>query len=118
MDESQGIQTALEISTGNSRAQCLAKLGRILAKENNFREAKDKIQQAIEIRIQHGEQDSVMLGATYNDMAGELSALIHIEQGHKTHIQVTFLNFRFSSAKSLTQTVSNHKTGTKNVSKF
>ena len=85
LDESQGIQTALEISTGNSRAQCLAKLGRILAKENNFREAKEKIQQAVKIRIQHGQQDSVMLGATYNDMAGELSALIHIEQDHKTH---------------------------------
>ena len=117
--DSHGIQTTHKINTGNSRAQCLAKLGRILAKENKFREAKDKIQQAIEIRIQRGEQDSVMLGATYNDMAGELSALIHIEQGgHKTHIQVTFLYFRFSSAKSLTQTVSNHKTGTKNVSKF
>ena len=116
--DSHGIQTALEISTGNSRAQCLAKLGRILAKENNFLEAKDKIQQAIDIRKYHGEQDSVMLGATYNDMAGELSALILVEQGHYTHIQVTFLNFRFSSANSLTQTVSNHKTGTKNVSKF
>ena len=116
--DSHGIQTALEISTGNSRAQCLAKLGRILAKENNFLEATDKIQQAIDIRKNHGEQDSVMLGATYNDMAGELSALILVEQGHKTHIKVTFLNFRFSSANSLTQTVSNHKTGTKNVSKF
>ena len=80
--DSHGIQTALEISTGNSRAQCLAKLGRILAKENNFLEAKDKIQQAIYIRKNHGEQDSVMLGATYNDMAGELSALILVEQGH------------------------------------
>ena len=80
--DSHGIQTALEISTGNSRAQCLAKLGRILAKENNFLEATDKIQQAIDIRKNHGEQDSVMLGATYNDMAGELSALILVEQGH------------------------------------
>ena len=82
LEHSHGIQTALEVSTGNSRAQCLAKLGRILAKENNFLEAKDKIQQAIDIRKHHGEQDSVMLGATYNDMAGELSALILVEQGH------------------------------------
>ena len=81
--ESQGIQTALEISTGNSRAQCLAKHGRILAKENEFREARENIQQAIDIRIQHGEQDSVMLGATYNDMAGEFS----LEQGHQPHLQ-------------------------------
>ena len=70
--EAHGIQTALGISTGNSRAQCLAKLGRILATENKFHEARDTIQQAIDIRIQHGEQDSAMLGATYNDMAGEL----------------------------------------------
>ena len=89
--DAQGIQTALKINTGNSRAQCLAKLGRILAKEKKFREARVKIQQAIDIRIQHGEQDSVMLGATYNDMAGEFSALTimtveHIEQlGHSTH---------------------------------
>ena len=77
--DSHGIQTALEISTGNSRAQCLAKLGRILAKENKFREARDMIQEAIEIRKKHGEQDSVMLGATYNDMAGESSALIYCD---------------------------------------
>ena len=83
LEEAQGIQAALEINTGNSRAQCLAKLGRILAKENKFREARDKIQQAIDIRIPHGEQDIVMLGATYNDMAGELLLYIHhIEQGN------------------------------------
>ena len=87
LEHSRRIQTALDINTGNSRAQCLAKLGRILAKENNFREARDMIRQAIEIRIQHGEQDSVMLGATHNDMAGELSGSIiviiqHVEQGH------------------------------------
>ena len=87
LEDSREIQTALEINTGNSRAQCLAKLGRILAKENKFREARDMIRQAIEIRIQHGEEDRVMLGATYNDMAGESSALTiviiqHVEQGH------------------------------------
>ena len=87
LEHSRGIQTTLKINIGNSRAQCLAKLGRILAKENKFREARDMIRQAIEIRIQHGEQDRVMLGATHNDMAGELSALTiviiqHVEQGH------------------------------------
>ena len=93
--ESQGIQSALEISTGNSRAQCLAKHGRILAKENKFPKAREKIEQAIDIRIQHGEQDSVMLGATYNDMAGEfipftIMNLQPIEQGHLfKHIQCT-----------------------------
>ena len=69
--EADRIQTAFGINTGNSRAQCLAKLGRCLTKENNFREGKEKIQQAINIRLRHGEEDSVMLGATYNDLAGE-----------------------------------------------
>ena len=87
LEEAQGIQVEQEINTGNSRAQCLAKLGRILAKENKFREARDKIEQAIDIRIQHGEQDIVMLVATYNDKAGEFSILTivtveHIKQGH------------------------------------
>lgn len=73
------IQTTLEINTGNSRAQCLSKLGRCLAKERNSREqGKSKIKEAIRIRINaHGDENGdedickVMLGATYNDMAGE-----------------------------------------------
>ena len=60
----------LDINTGNSRAQCLSKLGRCLAKEGQFREGKEKIQRAIDIRQGHGEEDIVMLAATYNDMAG------------------------------------------------
>ena len=70
------IQTALQINTGNSRAQCLAKSGRCLVKKGEFREGKEKIQQAIEIRREHGDEDSVMLGATYNDLAGELGGLV------------------------------------------
>lgn len=60
----------LGISTGNSRAQCLAKLGRCLVKEQSFTEGKEKIRQAIDIRKARGEADIVMLGATYNDLAG------------------------------------------------
>ena len=54
----------------NSRAQCLAKLGRCLVKEQSFTEGKEKIRQAIDIRKARGEADIVMLGATYNDLAG------------------------------------------------
>ena len=74
--EADRTQTALKINTGNSRAQCLAKLGRCLAKEGQFREGKEKIQQAIEIRRRHGEEDIVMLCATYNDLAGEFGGLV------------------------------------------
>ena len=70
--EGDRIQSSLDldINTGNSRAQCLSKLGRCLAKEGKFLEGKQKIQQAIVIRQRHGDEDIVMLGATYNDMAG------------------------------------------------
>ena len=74
--EADGFQTALQINTGNSRAQCLAKLGRCLAKKGQFREGIEKIQQAIEIRRRHGDEDSVMLGATYNDLAGKFGGLV------------------------------------------
>ena len=63
------IQDNLGVRTGNSRAQCLAKLGRCLAKEGSFKEAKEKVQQAIKIRSE-GQDDDVMLGATYNDLGG------------------------------------------------
>ncbi len=77
--EADRIQRSLGINDGNSRAQCLAKLGRCLVKERNFSEGKDKIQQAIDIRKARGDKDIVMLGATYNDLAGECNAfLIHI----------------------------------------
>ena len=64
------IQRILGVETGNSRAQCLAKLGRCLAKEGSFKEAKEKVQQAIKIRSER-QDDNVMLGATYNDQAGK-----------------------------------------------
>ena len=60
----------LSINAGNSRAQCLSKLGRCLVKEGKFLEGKEKIQQAIDIRQRHGDEDIIMLAATYNDMAG------------------------------------------------
>ena len=77
--EADGLQTALGINSGNSRAQCLAKLGRCLAKEHDSRERGNaKIKEAIRIRLNaHGDENGgedickVMLGATYNDMAGE-----------------------------------------------
>lgn len=74
--EADRIQRALGISTGNSRAQCLAKLGRCLAKERKYHEAEEKIQQAIGIRKEYGHQDIVMLGATYNDYGGKLNGTI------------------------------------------
>ena len=63
------IQSNLGVKKGNSRAQCLAKLGRCLATEGFFEEAKEKVQQAIRIRSE-GQDDDVMLGATYNDLGG------------------------------------------------
>lgn len=75
LSKADGIQCVLGISTGNSRAQCLAKLGRCLAKEGNFIDAKKKIQQAIDIRKAHGDEDIVMLGATFNDQGGKCKSL-------------------------------------------
>ena len=63
------IQRNLGVEKGNSRAQCLAKLGRCLATGGFFEEAKEKVQQAIRIRSE-GQDDDVMLGATYNDLGG------------------------------------------------
>ena len=81
--EADRIQSSLGIDDGNSRAQCLAKLGRCLVKEHNFTEGKDKINQAIHMRKAHGHDDIVMLGATYNDLAGTYSivslyCLLHV----------------------------------------
>ena len=82
LEQADEIQTTVGIDEGNSRAQCLAKLGRCLAKEDNSRElGKSKIEEAIRIRIkaskvpcdEEGGEDvcKVMQGATHNDMAGE-----------------------------------------------
>ena len=73
LEEADRIQNDLEITSGNSRAQCLAKLGRCLAQQRDP-QGKAKIEEAIRIRSNdHSDEDicRVMLGATYNDMAGE-----------------------------------------------
>ena len=70
--EADRIQSDLPIDTGNSRAQCLAKYGRCVSIiDGKFAEGKEMIQKAIDIRKTHGEEDRVMLGATYNDLAGK-----------------------------------------------
>ena len=70
--EADRIQTDLPIDTGNSRAQCLAKYGRCVSIiDGNFAEGRKMIKKAIAIRKTHGEEDRVMLGATYNDLAGK-----------------------------------------------
>ena len=83
LDEADEIQTHLQVNKGNSRAQCLAKLGRCLVKNDNKERGKDMIEAAIRIRkatidtpIDHEKEGGenvcyVMLGATYNDKAGE-----------------------------------------------
>ena len=69
--EADRIQSDLSINTGNSRAQCLAKYGRCVSLDGEFGKGKEMINKAIDIRKGHGKEDSVMLGATYNDLAGE-----------------------------------------------
>ena len=72
LEKADRIQNDLEITTGNSRAQCLSKPGQCLAKQRNPR-GKPKIKETIRIRLNdYSDEDisGVMLGATYNDMAG------------------------------------------------
>ena len=82
LEQADNIQTTLRIDKGNSRAQCLAKLGRCLAKEDRtLALGKSKIEEAIRIRVKASEAPGdteggedvcrVMLGARQNDMAGE-----------------------------------------------
>ena len=83
LDEADEIQTHLQVSKGNSRAQCLAKRGRCLVKGDNKWRGKDMIEEAIRSRKatidtpnEHEKEGGenvcyVMLGATYNDKAGE-----------------------------------------------
>ena len=71
------IQSDLSINTGNSRAQCLAKYGRCVSIDGEFDKGKEMIKKAIAIRKGHGEEDRVMLGATYNDLAGEPKFFLH-----------------------------------------
>ena len=70
--EADRIQSDLPIDTGNSRAQYLAKYGRCVSIiDGKFAEGKEMIKKAIDILKTHGEEDRVMLGATYNDLAGK-----------------------------------------------
>ena len=83
LDEADKIQTHLQVNKGNSRAQCLAKLGRCLVRSSDTERGKAMIEDAIRIREaavetpdDHEEEGGenvcyVMLGATYNDKAGE-----------------------------------------------
>ncbi|XP_067056361.1 uncharacterized protein [Acropora muricata] len=85
LDEADEIQTHLQVNKGNSRAQCLAKLGRCLVKSGYKKRGKAMIEEAIRIRKaaietrddheQEGGENVcyVMLGATYNDLAVALS---------------------------------------------
>ena len=82
LDEADEIQTNLQVSKGNSRAQCLAKLGSCLVRSGDKKRGKAMIEDAIRIRkaaveTRDGHEEEggenvchVMLGATYN-MAGE-----------------------------------------------
>ncbi|XP_044172403.1 LOW QUALITY PROTEIN: uncharacterized protein LOC114958651 [Acropora millepora] len=85
LDQADEIQTNLRVNNGNSRAQCLAKLGRCRAESGDTELGKAMIEEAIRIRkaaVQtpddHEEEGGenvchVMLGATYNDKAVALS---------------------------------------------
>ena len=66
------FRMTLEITSSNSRAQCLSKPGRCLAKQRDPR-GKPKIKETIRIRLNDYSDEDIcrlMLGATYNDMAG------------------------------------------------
>ena len=94
------IQSGPDLSiASNSRAQCLSKLGRCLAKEGKFLEGKEMIKPAIDIRQRHGDEDIIILAATYNDMAGTCH-LLHMYLG-------------FSEAKIVSDT--RQEPGTKSI---
>ncbi|KAK2563001.1 hypothetical protein P5673_014002 [Acropora cervicornis] len=81
LDEAHDIQTDRQVNKGNSRAQCLAKLGRCLVRSRYTERGKAMIEDAIRIRNapietrdDHDKEGGenvchVMQGATYNDMA-------------------------------------------------
>ena len=83
LEKAHRIQTHLQVNKGNSRAQCLAKLGRCRVRSGETERGKAMIEEAIRIREaavetpdDHEEEGGenvcyVMLGATYNDKAGE-----------------------------------------------
>ena len=83
LEKAHRIQTQLQVNKGNSRAQCLAKLGRCLVRSGYNERGMAMIGDAIRVRKaavetpdDHEEEGGenvcyVMLGATYNDHAGE-----------------------------------------------
>ncbi|XP_044172418.1 uncharacterized protein LOC114958690 [Acropora millepora] len=96
LDEAYRIQTHLQVNKGNSRAQCLAKLGRCLVKSDDKKRGKAMIEAAIRIRKaaidtpnDHEEEGGenvcyVMLGATYNNKAVALS----FENRHREAVNI------------------------------
>ncbi|XP_068693403.1 uncharacterized protein [Montipora foliosa] len=95
LERANKIQSDLGINRGNSRAQCLAKLGRCLAKSNDTRgRGRALIEDAILIRRnavttpdeEEGGENicHVMLGATFNDKAVALS----LESDHRQAVKI------------------------------
>ena len=89
LERANAIQSDLGINHGNSRAQCLAKLGRCLAKSNDTSErGRGMIKDAILIRqnaLRTPDEEEggenvchVMLGATFNDKSGK--SMDHTDQ--------------------------------------
>ncbi|XP_015748576.1 PREDICTED: uncharacterized protein LOC107328348 [Acropora digitifera] len=96
LEKAHKIQTHPQVNKGNSRAQCLAKLGRCLVRRSDAERGKAMIEEAIRIReaaVQtpddHEEEGGenvcyVMLGATYNDKAVALS----FENHHREAVSI------------------------------
>ncbi|XP_074638191.1 uncharacterized protein LOC141896756 isoform X2 [Acropora palmata] len=96
LDEADWIQTHLQVNEGNSRAQCLAKLGRCVVRSGDKERGEAMIEEAIRIRNatfktrdDHEKEGGenvchVMLGATYNDKAVALS----FENHHREAVNI------------------------------
>ncbi|XP_015763304.1 PREDICTED: uncharacterized protein LOC107342333 [Acropora digitifera] len=95
LEKAHRIQTDLQVNKGNSRAQCLAKLGCCLVRSSDTERGKAMIEEAIRIRqaaVQtpddHEEGGEnvchVMLGASYNDKAVALS----FENHHREAVNI------------------------------
>ncbi|XP_067056305.1 uncharacterized protein [Acropora muricata] len=96
LEKAHRIQTHLQVNRGNSRAQCLAKLGRCLVRSSDTERGQTMIEEAIRIReaaVQtpddHEEEGGenvchVMLGATCNDKAVALS----FENRHREAVNI------------------------------
>ncbi|XP_074613848.1 uncharacterized protein LOC141873669 isoform X2 [Acropora palmata] len=96
LEKARRIQSRLQVKKGNSRAQCLAKLGRCLVRSSDTELGKAMIEEAIRIRKaavetpgDHEKEGGenvcyVMLGATYNDKAVALS----FENQHREAVNI------------------------------